>query len=317
MKLLIAYSDEQWGYDDALSAFIKALNQVPAFIGPHTTLALAVDRETLPSDVSFDAVICVNALSWYIENRIKLKGRPWVGIVSFAMQDLHEFVRNISSAHDMGIGAMFTNCQTFVKQCSAVWPVAFMRRPSLTLIPELRCTKTRPTKFGTVLPNVLDRDFSQLALTIRYLQELKEGWQLSTFVREDDMHKLPDAVRPNRVALRDIDDAYSSIEYFIPAPRITDLRVGLPAYEVIEAIAHGCAPLLFTNPRVNELDRYVSPHFTSLSSYKDAIKSILGGAVMVDTSSVTHLLPPPQLCATQVWSAFVRWMSNNVPTSTG
>lgn len=311
MRLLIAYSAEQWGHDDVLSAFIGALAQLPKFFEPLQTLALNVDHENLPSDESFDAVICINALAWYIKNRADLKGRPWVCVVSFAMHDLHEFVRNISSAHDMGISAMFTNVATFVKQCSAAWPAAFMSRPSNIQEFKERTSSPRKYTFGTVLPNIVDRDFSQLLLTQRYVTELKPSWELGIWVHETETKFLPKELEHLAVPTFNLASAYDAIEYFIPAPRITDLRVGTMASEVIEAIARGCAPLLFVNPRLNEMDKYVSPHFTSLSAYKDAIKSIVGGTTMVDTQRVNHLLPTPASCATQIWTAYIRWMTNN------
>ena len=317
MNILIVHSTEQWGHDNVLGPFIDCLATPPSYITSKANfITLDADENEVVdlSDVVFDVVLCINAMPWYLKNRTAFKGRPWVGTISFAAHDLHEFLRNINAATDLGINAMFTNCANFVKQCSAVWPVAFTLRPSVyTAVPQKE--RKRRAKFGSILPNIVDRDFSQIELTIRYLKELNYKDEFALWIHEDEKRKLPEGLEEVALVGEDLTSLYGIIDYIIPAPRISDLRIGTPPSEVLEAVARGCKPLLFTNPRVNALDKYVSPHFTSLSSYKDAIKSILAGNHIIELQDVTALLPVPAVVSAQIWTAYVRWISNNATTA--
>ena len=111
MKILFVYSVLQTGFDPVIPALIQELQ-----IG-NTVTYQSAENDVATSCVcdicqeEYDAVILVDALRWYLKNRLKLVGRPWVCLVSFSFETLTPYIR-IPSA-DSGVNAIFSNCPVF------------------------------------------------------------------------------------------------------------------------------------------------------------------------------------------------------------
>lgn len=315
MKTLIVYSQTQFGFDPVLPALLEALRNT----GVNYSEASTIDADAhdgLPShlvEVEFDAVICMDAIHWFFQNRTMLLGRPWVCVIAFSMRDVMELRHSISKSLELGIHAIFTSSVHFVSDTSAIHPTVYARRPSSIW------TWQKPTidrkwvsVFGCVLPNIEDRDFSQLL----YVSErIKDPEELKIYVDVHEKQELPEALRQHRAYAENLFGHYDDFAYYIPAPRITDYRIGHPPYEILEAIERGCQPILVRHPIIPTLHELVSPQFNSLNDLDAAIDQAMFESLSIEMNSARKHMSQPADLQSQVWQAYARWRANNAPAS--
>lgn len=318
MKILIVYSQTQFGFNPVLPRLIDALGD-PGFEPVQSLVVINSDVvHGLPHDavdVAFDAVICIDSLQWFFQNRTTLSGRPWVAVMAFAVIDALELMQSIPRSLELGINAIFTSCAAFVDQTSALVPAVFTKQPSavwgLDLSHEID-PLDREVKFGTVLPNVEDRDFSQLIFTLEHLKEAGREGKFTLFVDDREQMRVPEVLAPyvTRVA-DDLFSCFQKIVFFIPAPRITNYRLAVPPPEIFEALERGCFPLLMRHPLMNALHLLVSPQFANLSEYTAALQQACTVGLPMDLNSAKPYISTPYDVRTQVWFAYARWRANN------
>ncbi|MBV6342719.1 hypothetical protein [Candidatus Magnetobacterium casense] len=313
MRALVAYSLKQTGRDPVLLTLAEELRKIangraglPIESGEAgwEVEIYCVESDDIPP-VDYDMIVLVDAIEWYFSHRFTLPGRPWVCLLSLHLESVIPILRGVSSAFDAGINAIFTNSPAFVSHMSAAIPTSFIWQPVDRRFLSLP-GGSRPVKFGTVIPNVIDRDFSQVLMTHAFLKS-KGYTGVDVYLPESETMRLPDEAG-NQVKVSDANlfDAFSQVEYYIPAPRITDLRGGIIPTELMQAFASGCIPLVFFHPLLNPLKDMVSPLFTSLESYKASVGHIARGGSVGTVSVQNDMLPSPRQVADRIWVAYKR-----------
>jgi hypothetical protein len=163
--------------------------------------------------------------------------------------------------------------------------------------------------FGTVLPNVVDRDFSQLKWTADFLAPEGHDAKLKIFISSAEKMRLPPSLDKYAVRVPDVFEHYQSIRYFIPAPRIIDYRGGILPPEVIQAAHNGCQPMMIFHPLLSKMESSLTL-FRSLTAYGEGLKTALNGDDAVTVSLAQDMCPAPRVLAEQVWTAYTRWKAN-------
>lgn len=286
MNILVAYSSLQLGFDPIVKEFAFELSKR----GDNVVL-FAVEGN-IPKEVfevDFDIVILMEALSWYLKNRLRIIGRPWVGLVAFSFSTLAPYVS--MPIADSGVHAIFSNCQVFVTQSNQQIPALFAWKPILKAWSEPD-TNYR-IKLGTVLPNILDRDFSALVLASKIFKEAGHPEDFRVFVRADESMRLPADLEQHAVEYHEDGEirAFKALDYFLLSPRITDYRAGLTPPEVFKAIECGCTPLLVYHPALDCLKESVQPMCHSLMHFKSSLSALAQTDIPIDRL-VTASIPP-------------------------
>ena len=307
MKILFAYDPEQSGQDeDLFTALRTELSRCLSKTEQVEVLAWPVSADTPAPPDEFQGVILYNALPWYLKRRLLLKGRFSTLSCSFCFADLIPLLRMSIPAQDLGLSAVFTNCTEVIRQLAPTINGKFLHKPTYCRSED---GAVRTIHFGTVLHNVQDRDFSQLALTGKVLKEL--GETLVVFTPEKLDHPLPVFEGEIR-GLKDVTDGYYDLQYFIPAIRITDIR-GNIAYssELREALLAGCLPLCLSHPVITK-DLPVTPVFPSVTSYTDALARAAAGETVVQVTTDLASIPQvsPARFASEMAAAFRRIKTN-------
>lgn len=198
------------------------------------------------------------ALKWYLTNRHSIKGRPWMGALSWCFDDLMSVISDKSlpgiNLIDAGLNALWTNCPAYVQQTSSAYRCNFSFKP--LNLPK----KNENSRYilGVVLPNIADRDFSQLLWTLKYLKKsMGTHYDLDgprIFLRASEPMRLPKEILDNikeTNVLRyetELDFLYGDLFHCIVPPRITDLRGGVVSPEIYQALLANCTPLVVTHP---------------------------------------------------------------------
>lgn len=313
MNLLVLYSSAELGHDpmlkvlnDELVAVLQKGKSDDKPVAVFHDVVNDVKPELLGGGCNFDAVIVISALDWYISRRLMIKGRYWMCMVAFGLADIVPLIRLNLSAPDTGIKTLFTNCAEFVKQASAAIPVRFTWKPALP--PSSPC---QDLTFGSVLPNVLDRDFSQFKWTADFLEAAGHGDKLKLYVSKDEKMRLPAGLEKYIVKVEPLDvfGRYSRIKYFVPVPRILDYRGGVLSPEVIQAAHNGCQPMLIFHPLLAKMESSFTL-FRSLTAYGEGLTAALNGDDAVTVSLTQEMCPAPKTLAEQIGVAYTRWKAN-------
>lgn len=229
--------------------------------------------DAFASDKELERIILLDCLEPYLANRLKVKGRPWVCLISSVFVDLYSTYRTGLKAGELNVHAIFSNCGTFVagaqKQLNmrssgedAEIDIRFSYRPVVRrdLMPEYA--------FACSVPNVEDRD-----------------WSLAKIVADGVCGKavgplavcLPDGtLNRNRVPIDGasfilcVDDV--DARYYVPAPRITDYRVGVIPHEMLSIMASGGIMLAVKHPVLTEVLPFLLG-FDSLSALSEFLRS--------------------------------------------
>jgi hypothetical protein len=219
-------------------------------------------------DVSPDILLVLNALEYYMANRLSIPGRPWICAASFCYADLYTLYRGNVRLADTGINSILTNCAPYVEQASSVVPAKLCYSPVLPI-----AFTNKASTIGTFLPNVQDRDFSFLCWIY---EKLKQRGMEDRFVifkqrypgdAADRMHQLPgnlNSIETFDVQLPDI---------YIPVPRITDYRAGVLPTELIQAWHSGCRPLVPFHPNIAPLKLRLYGSLTEIEHELDKLEA--------------------------------------------
>lgn len=299
MKVLLLYSSRNSGPDPVIPELFKALGGDGAMFDICENLPIP--------DGEFDITIAYNALEWYAAHRLILPSRSWNCVLSFCFADLTTLLRLNAVVPESGVQLVITNCSEFVRQISAIVPSQFSFKPLVSCLP----TESQRT-FGCVLPNVEDRDFSQLIWTFNFLEELQKPFTACICLAESEKRRLPAGLQ--RYILRIPDDslfrAFGSIKYFVPAPRITDYRGGIIPPEIIEAAAAGSVPLIIKHPLLESISSLI-PMYESLTLYEEQLRFLMEEGTVVDKINLpSSFAPAPKDIALMITRAHVRWMAN-------
>ena len=99
------------------------------------------------------------------------------------------------------------------------------------------------------------------------------------------------------------------MKYYIPAPRLTDYRVGLIPPELIYAMWSGCTPIIVKHQVIERLiGPLVSVQATSLLELDEMLHQAADGTlkVAVDSKIATFVTPVNEL-ASKILSAHKAW----------
>lgn len=309
MNILVTYSSLLTGQDPAIRVLVSELEH---FASAKVTLLDVHENPSLPEDApeeGYAAILLVETTSWYADNCLILKGRPWVGLVALSLDGVLPFLRDQLSLVDSAIRAIFSTSSAFVTQVSAAVPALFTWKP--IVVPTAPAEVE--TIFGSVLINVLDRDFSQLLVTLKVLKEQWNPEALKIFVCDKEKMRIPDQLVENvRFVCADaLWSAFKGIKYYVPAPRITDIRSGIIPSDLMQAAASGAQLLLIDHPLLRPISAEVNPMFKSVKSYSNAVADIAAGSEVVTTSLSDEVKPPPRRLASQIWAALKRYRDEN------
>lgn len=257
-------------------------------------------------EVETDMLVLLNAVDWYSDQRFFIKGRPWIVCVSTCFDDIVEVTKK-GALIDSGVNCFFSNCESFVKQASQVMTASFCWRAGT---PQ---TSTGVRFTGCSIPNIADRDFSLLHRVATSM--VKYGADMEMFriyVPECIKERLPESLEPYRVSVRhpvSFENTMNSFKYYVPAPRLTDYRVGILPPELIYAMSVGCMPILVKH---QVLDRYlkdlIDQQADSLSSLDDMVKAAVSGTLVVKVDQkISNFLVPVNDLAAKIYSAYGAW----------
>ena len=316
MRLLLCYSSKQMGQDPAVPVLCACLRS--AFDGKEDSDAylLDVDINDLPAavcaDKALDVIVVWNCLEWFMENRLRINSRTWNCAIMTTGHELVPFVQMDMAAFDTGLNLILSNCSEFVKRMMAGIPVAFSWKAEsqLSATPNDEVARTRKTRFGCVIPNVSDRDFSQLAWTHDVLSEL--GQDLVIYLPGSEKMALPSSLTTSVCWVDDytLFSMFWRVQYYVPAFRITDYRFGIMPSELTQAMHCGCIPLLVSHPHLEQLGSSVTPQFVSLEDYREGLKRIVQGEPVVTLNKCSQFSISPDELSAKVHSAYVRKLAN-------
>jgi len=235
--------------------------------------------DTFASGGELERVILLDCLETYLENRLKVKGRPWVCLISSVFVDLYSAYRTSLKAGEMNVHAIFSNCDTFVKNAQkqlnmrssgedAEIDIRFSYRPVAPreLTPEYA--------FACSVPNVEDRDWS-LAQIVADAVRGKAVGPMAVCLPDEASNRNSVPIVGERsplggsyVLCRDDVDA----RYYVPAPRITDYRVGAIPHEMLSIMASGGIMLAVKHPVLTEVLPFLLG-FDSLKALSEFLRS--------------------------------------------
>ncbi len=222
------------------------------------------------TDQEFDVIVLWCAVKWWKENKTRIKGRPWICAASWCFDDTTHLTTPGMGQVDAGVHFVITNCLEYVQQSGAAFSTYYALKPLYLSHP----STVALSLFGTVLPNIKDRDFSQLIYTRSYLLAMRDEKYVNENLairRTDAAMRVPEILEPyvktgplHRLS------GFSGIKYFIPAPRITDYRGGVFPPEIYEAVAYEATPLVIKHP-VLERQTLSIPLYRNLTEYNAAL----------------------------------------------
>jgi hypothetical protein len=216
----------------------------------------------------WDMILVYNSLEEYLGNRFKIKGRPWIGVLSFHFEDTHDFYTSTIPIQDMGIDAVFTNCRPFVDRGAPFMPVKFVWPPmGHTTRPEIREDGAASATIGAYISSIDDRDFSLLDKCHDIL--VKAGYEdrLEVFthpsVKFEDIPVRADFTGRWQCDLPSL--AHTDLKAYIPTPRVSDILMGVVDDEMVTALALGYWPVWVRHRKFEALQSQVTPIIDSLN----------------------------------------------------
>ena len=91
MQWLLLHSPKQNGNDGLYRQIAKRL--------PGSVDIFAADAGGLEGpEVAYDAILVLDSLNWFMQNRLSIPGRPWVCAASFCFEDLKHLIELNSKA---------------------------------------------------------------------------------------------------------------------------------------------------------------------------------------------------------------------------
>ncbi len=152
-------------------------------------------------------------------------------------------------------------------------------------------SKDRLEVFRCIIPDVADRDFS-LVNWVR--EQFPDNIQL--FVPEGTVRQhLPEPVRSivqeYGTGESELADLYANALAIVPAPRITDLRVGIVPHSIHRAISVGTPVVYMTHPTLGGAMPAHCPACTSMAGLTDSCMAHLEGSIPpINAGTVARVL---------------------------
>ena len=239
---------------------------------------------------TWDIIVVYNAMEPYLANRFNIKGRPWICSASFHFEDTHTFYQGSIPIAEMGLDALFTNCQPFVERAAPHIPTKFMWPPLGH--PEGYNGYRLGYKIGSYVPNISDRDFSQIELCYQLLKSrgLEGNFSVFSPIADELKAAFPDAgftesIIPDK-------NTYGNIPFFVPAPRISDILYGVIDDVLLSAIMNGSKPLLIRHGKFPQLTEWIKPMFESVLELELKLISICEGNTDILDIEARRLFEP-------------------------
>lgn len=296
MNVLLVYSSGSMGEDPVMRAIAQAFTDHHVVLGDSSDRGFKIERD--PTE--YDLVLTLDASRWYFRNRLAIRGQYTAYLGSFCMGDLYRILEQQESLADLGVGSVFTNCFAFSQQVNPGVPVVYLWKPMVPIARDPKAPKQFP--FGTVIPNIADRDFSLVALVAKWVKANGKGVPFPIFVPDSERARLPKALEEFRVPVLPsaLFACWTYIHNYIPAIRITDYRGGVVPAELIQAIMAGVPPVIIAHPIVVPLEGTVEPLYSSLTQLRAALPYGLQAKPMAKINVKPEFLPTPEHFVEQV-----------------
>lgn len=294
MNILVLHSSQQMGPDPVVGAICQEFSGQAG----NKVVAVDVDDDVRPvSQTEFNLVVILSALDWFLRERLAIGGRFTACAASFGLDDFLSLMRVNLQLHELGLKAVYSNCAQGVRQVTAAVPVKFVYKPVTVLKPPPLTPANPPVVFGTVLPNVADRDFSQVKWTRDFVKK-NNGSDFKIYISKSEKMRLPADLEECAVRVTDnVFQYFGAVKYFVPAPRITDYRAGVIPPEIIQAMASGSKPLLIGHPNIRLLEKDIEPLSLSLGEYGALLLSLIKGTSEVrSTAGIDYMTTPRSFC---------------------
>lgn len=297
MNILLLYSAERTG--DSLADELAAKLPNAARESSHpveiTTCNTDVPEELdklEPDTHRPDLVVVLESLDAYISHRLRIGGRPWVVIVSFTFDDVYTLFNSTIPSTETGIDAYISNSQVFLRNMSTLTPSRFFWRP----VPELELGK-KGTRIGTVIDNVFDRDFSLVDYALTVLEAHGKKDMAAVYVHPRvDVDRLPGRLPKYARVYEDPSVPWTDLLYYLPAPRITDMRGGVVPPELPKALAYNCNPFSMAHSALDTHTLFM-PQIGRLDELEWKLLDAVQGTYAVDRNPEAKCTPEvKELC---------------------
>lgn len=246
----------------------------------HEAIVLS-ERAVGLDEQEFDIIVPFESTTeYYIDNRRKFAGRPWVITAIYRGNDLIRCINRFGhNPSEWGVHAVMVSSSHYVSAMPALANAVFCWRPEVKDDPIGEPFEKRGFLLGSVVDNVYDQDF---CLAARVGKRFEDKYVL--FVRsQEDVEALPKAVRGHAVIHTET-PGYERFSFYIPTPSVTDYRCGMLPYETIQSVIHGCWPLLISHPVLKPLDAIIGcyPSLSGFDSMLDSAEQLreAGGRLM-------------------------------------
>ena len=301
MNILLVHASANTGCDPAWPALAAAFRA-----GGHSVMAQDASDRTFRIErdpVVYDLVLTLDASLWYLHNRLAIQGSYVAMLASFCMGDLYHLIQQ-DDLRALGVRAIFTNCYAYSQQASPETPVFYVWKPIVVAPSAAQAEELFP--FGTVVPNVADRDFSLVQFVVDWLKKTEPRTIFPIFVPDSERMRLPAGLESHRVPTEPtlLFSRWTKLWNYIPAVRITDYRAGIIPTELVQSVAADVPPVIIAHPIVMPLSGTVTPIFASLKQLREALTAGLQGKSMAQIHIKPELLPTPEKFVAQVLLAY-------------
>jgi len=231
-----------------------------------------------------DKILLFDCIGDYLENRLFVKGRPWVCAISTVFADLYSTYRTGLSVDEMNIHLIFSNCKTFVDNSKGLakfaYPLWYAKRE---FFPSKELDAVDRALFSCNVPNIEDRDWSLVAYIQKYLE--KRGLP-PVLIGRSSVSDF-DSITTGKNPLNLFESPSFVPGYFeIIAPRITDYRAGVIPHEILAHLGFRRRVIAIRHQVLEPIFDYIHP-FASLT----ALDAALGAWTKGDTKSTPECPP--------------------------
>lgn len=304
-NVLLVYSTKNMGYDPVIPVLRDLLVGHNVTIGDMDDRGFKIERD--PTE--YELVLTLDASLWYFRHRLAIRGQFMTCLASFCMGDLYHMLQQEDLA-GLGVNAIFTNSYAFSQQIKPGIPVIYTWKPVVPVPPDPKAEKSFP--FGTIIPNIADRDFSLVAVVAKWVKAHGKGIPFPIFVPESERARLPSALEEFRVPVgpSQLFTCWTYLKNYIPATRITDYRGGIIPVELIQAAVSGVPPVVIAHPIVVPLGGTIDPLYSSLTQLRKVLPAGLEGKPMAEIRLKAALLPTAEQFLNQVKMVLADWRQN-------
>jgi hypothetical protein len=304
-NVLLVYSTKNMGYDPVIPALRDRLGGHNVVIGDMDDRGFKIERD--PTE--YDLVITMDASLWYFRNRLAIRGRFMTCLASFCMGDLYHVLQQEDLA-GLGVNVVFTNSYAFSQQIKPGIPVIYTWKPVVPVPSDPKADKSFP--FGTIIPNIADRDFSLVSVVAKWVKANGKGISFPIFIPESERARLPVSLEEFRVPVgsSQLFTCWTYLKNFVPATRITDYRGGVIPVELLQAAISGVPPVVISHPIVAPLGGTIEPLYSSMTQLRSALPKGLEGRPMAEIRLKPEFLPSAEQFINQVIMTFLDWREN-------